>query len=340
MKKFMTIGIAVIFTLFSFISCGEKTFAPVAGKAKAEDMLRLIPKDMVAVFFLDIHRILTIEFVDKFIQENLNKELFQKFTDYQNFVETTGIDPQKDIYFIVAAVREMEKEEKEGVGIINLKYNKDALLSIIKEKAAEEEKTEFIEEEYNGFAIYTIKEKDEEGSFAFLDESNIAAGNKNEVKSIINILQKKEENILSNEIFAPLLAQTNKKAMFWGAIAVPPEATSKLMAKNPMLSVLEAISGASLHLDYKNKNVIVEINFMSSDEIKNQEMADSLNQFKSLGAMIQIQDLNMGEILDRIEITSGPDYVKIYARFPEDLPKNIIDKLKMEKKTEEKEKIK
>jgi len=58
-----------------------------------------------------------------------------------------------------------------------------------------------------------------------------------------------------------------------------------------------------------------------------------------MAALVQIQDLNMAEILDRIEITSGSDLVNIYASFPEDLPKTIIEKLKMEKTKEEKKDI-
>jgi hypothetical protein len=47
----------------------------------------------------------------------------------------------------------------------------------------------------------------------------------------------------------------------------------------------------------------------------------------------------MAEILDRIEITSTLDLVNIYASIPEDLPKTIIEKLKMEKTKEEKKDI-
>ena len=92
-------------------------------------------------------------------------------------------------------------------------------------------------------------------------------------------------------------------------------------------------------LDYENQNIIAEIRIMSSDPTKNQELADNLNGYKDMAALIQIQDLNMAEILDRIEITSTPDLVNIYATFPEDLPKTIIEKLKMEKTKEEKKDI-
>jgi hypothetical protein len=375
MKKFAVIGITVIFALCSFTSCEEGLFVSKAGPANAENALKLIPKDVMAVFFIDIHRVMTIEFINNLIKEKESDETSDELTDFQEFKAKTGIDPEKDINFIVGAITgETEKGKEEGVGIINLTYDKDLLLSTIKEELAKEkeeehekqaeeghgekEEHEMIEEEYNGFTIYTVREECEEeeeehgeeekehgkkhekgGSFSFLDESNIAVGNENAVKSVIDVLQKKKENVFKNEGFSSLLTKIDKEAIFWGAALIPPDAINEVISEKPALTILEAVNAASVSLDYKNKNIIADIKIMSSDPMKNQELADNLNGYKSMAALIQIQDLNMAEILDRIEITSFPDHVKIYTSFPEDLPQTIIDKLKMEKTKEEKKDI-
>lgn len=376
MKKFALIGITVIFALCSFTSCEEGLFVSKAGPANAENALKLIPKDVMAVFFIDIHRVMTIEFINNLIKEKESDETSDELTNFQEFKAKTGIDPEKDINFIVGAITgETEKGKKEGVGIVNLTYNKDLLLSLIKEELAKEkeeehekqaeeehgekEEHEMIEEEYNGFTIYTVREECEEeeeeehgeeekehgekhekgGSFSFLDESNIAVGDKNSVKSVIDVLQKKKENVFKNKGFSSLLTKIDKEAIFWGAALIPPDAINEVISEKPELTILEAVNAASISLDYKNKNIIADIKIMSSDPMKNQELADNLNGYKSMAALIQIQDLNMAEILDRIEITSFPDHVKIYTSFPEDLPQTIIDKLKMEKTKEEKKDI-
>jgi hypothetical protein len=382
MKKFAVIGITVIFALCSFTSCEEGLFVSKAGPADAENALKLIPKDVMAVFFIDIHRVMTIEFINNLIKEKENDETSDELTDFQEFKAKTGIDPEKDINFIVGAITgKTEKGKEEGVGIINLTYNKDLLLSLIKEELAKEkeeehekqaeeehgeeekehgekEEHEMIEEEYNGFTIYTVREECEEeeeehgkeeeehgakhekgGSFTFLDESNIAVGDANSVKSVIDVLQKKKENVFKNEGFSSLLTKIDKEAIFWGAALIPPDAINEVISEKPELIILEAVNAASVSLDYKNKNIIADIKIMSSDPMKNQELADNLNGYKSMAALIQIQDLNMAEILDRIEITSFPDHVKIYTSFAEDLPQTIIDKLKMKKTKEEKKDI-
>ena len=389
MKKFAVIGITVIFFLCSFTSCEEGLFVSKAGPANAENALKLIPKDVMAVFFIDIHKVMTIEFINNLIKEKENDETSDELADFQEFKAKTGIDPEKDINFIVGAITgETEKGKKEGVGIINLTYNKDLLLSLIKEELAKEkeeeherqaekehgeeekehgekEEHEMIEEEYNGFTIYTVREECEEeeeehgeeekehgekekehgekhekgGSFSFLNESNIAVGNENAVKSVIDVLQKKKENVFKNEEFSSLLTKIDKEAIFWGAALIPPDAINEVISEKSALVILEAVNAASVSLDYKNKTIIADIKIMSSDPMKNQELADNLNGYKTMAALIQIQDLNMAEILDRIEITSFPDHVKIYTSFPEDLPQTIIDKLKMEKTKEEKKDI-
>ncbi|MCK4645338.1 MAG: hypothetical protein KAU46_03715 [Candidatus Aminicenantes bacterium] len=325
MKKFTAIGIVIIFALLSFISCEKKPAAPSSGAAQANDMLSLLPVDAQGVLFIDIQRIMAIDAVDEIIKEEENEESYQK---YQEFIEKTGIDPKEDIYSIAASATKGEGKEIKTVSfVLNLKYSRETLLPLIKENMEEGE--EFTEKEYDGFTIYTIKKEGEkEVNFAFLDDSNISAGNEEGVKSVIDVLQKKRENVFKNDSLAALLADANKGAILWGAFAIPPEVKEEMTGASPMLKDIEAINAASLSFDYKNKSFIAEIKLLTGDPDKSRQIADSLNGLKMMGSMIQIQDFNMGEVLDNIEITAGPDHVNIYASFPEEL----LDKLKEKEK--------
>jgi len=322
MKKFTAIGIVVIFALLSFISCEKKPAAPSSmGAAQTNDMLSLLPVDSLGVLFIDIHRIMSIEAVAEMIKEEEDKEGNQK---YQEFIEKTGLDPQKDIYSIAAAASKGEGKEIKTVSVvINLKYSRETLFPLIKENMEEGE--ELTEKEYDGFTIYTVKtEEKNEASFAFLNDSYIGLGNEEGVKSVIDILQKKRENVFKNDSLAALLADADKGAILWGALAIPPEAKEEMTGVSPMLKDIEAINAVSLSFDYKNKGFIADIKLLTGDPDKSQEIADSLNGLKMMGSMIQIQDFNAAEVLDNIEITAGPDHVRIYASFPEEL----LDKLK------------
>ena len=63
---------------------------------------------------------------------------------------------------------------------------------------------------------------------------------------------------------------------------------------------------------------------MSDDEAQNQQIVDLLSGLKAMGAMAATKDPNVGELLNKIDISSTPDFVKIYANVPEEL----INKLK------------
>lgn len=329
MKKLIAIGIALIFVFFCFISCGKKPSAPKAGSASVDDMLNFIPGDVQGVFFMNIHDAMSTEIASTAIKEDKN---YQK---YQEFIEKTGIDPKKDIYFVTVGVMEaMEKGITKAAAVINLKYDRENLLALVKQKAAEENQ-EIQEEEYNGITIYTMKEgKEGPPNFAFLDDSNIIAGNDVGVRSIIDVLQKRKESVFKNKALSDLIGQTNKQALLWGALLIPSEAMSKIASQNPMLSAIEGIRATTLYFDYKNKNFTAEIKVMSSDESKNKDIADLLNGLRAMGGMAVAEKPEIGELVNKIEITSAPDHVKIYASIPEE----IIDKLK-EKKTEEKEEL-
>lgn len=323
MKKLTALGIVLVFVLFSLSSCKKEAAAPKAGQASVGDMLRLVPEDAIGVISIDIHRAMSTEMADKAIKES---EDYQK---YQEFIQMTGIDPQKDIYFVAVALTEATKEA-EGGAIINMKFDKEALIKVAKAKA-EEEGQQIKEEDYSGIPVYTLwQEKGKPAYFAFLDDSNITIGNDVVVKSIIDVVQKRKENVFKNEALSDLIAKTDKNAMVWGAILIPPEAMNKVASQNPMMASLQSISAASLAFDYKNKNVIAEIKVISSDEEKNKQVAEMLNGFKALGSMASSQKPEIGELINNIEITSAPDHVKIYAKVPEEL----INKLKEKKEAE------
>lgn len=322
MKKLSSVSIILVLIFLSFVSCGKKVTAPKAGSASADDMLSLVPVDAKGVIMVDFHRAMSTEIARKAIEEDKN---YQK---YQEFVNKTGVNPQKDVYWVTVAVTEaMEKGKTKGSAIINLKYNKENLLSLIKQQEGE-----ITEQDYNGFTIYSSKKEDEGGYFSFLDDSNAVVGDEAGVKSVIDVLLKKKDNVFKNQALSSLMDKTNKEAMLWGAFIISSQAMEKVASQNPMLSNLKAVNAATLYFDYQTKNIIAEIKVMSSDEKKNQQIADLLNGVKAMGGMAAAKKPEIGEFINKIEISSAPDHVKVYAKIPEEL----LDKLKEMKKAEKK----
>ncbi len=317
MKRLTALGLVVFLAIFSFTACKKEAAGPKAGTAKATDMLGLLPVDVQVVFFVDVHKAMSTEFATNMIKDNEN---YQK---YQEFVEKSGINPQEDIYYLAAGLTGgMGGENQEGAAVINMKYDKDVVMGLIQQKV-EEEGQELQTEEYEGYTVYKAWEEGEPGAFAFIDESNIVLGTEMPVKSVLDVMNKKKDNVFKNEQLAALLEKTNKDAMFWGAGLIPAEAMEEAASANPMMGALKSINAIALYFDYKDKNIIAEIMAMGPDADSNKQVAEALTGIKSFGAMAAGEKPEIGELLNAIEITSGADHVKIYAKIPEDLIKKL-----------------
>jgi hypothetical protein len=324
MKRTSLIALAALLSALNLASCAKQPAAPVAGSAKADDILSLLPLESQGVIVFDIHRLMQTAVASKSIQEGENAQKYQKF------VQETGIDPQKDVYYAVAAMTgSIGQTTQDGAVIVNLKYDKEKLLSRIRQ-----ERAGLTEADYNGLTIYQASP--EEGqkpmSGAFLDGSNILFGSEPAVKKVVDVYQKKADNIWKSESLPSLLKGMNTASMIWGAFMIPPKVTEQAAAQNPMLAAFSDIRSILIAFDSKNNAFTAEIKAMCPDGDKNKQMAEALMGFKGLGgAAVSEKEPLLGEVLNKIEITPAADHVKIAAVIPEALIQSLSQKVKVTK---------
>src|SRR4030065_1317123 len=128
MKKKIAVLFALLLVVLGLSSCAKAT-APKAGSAKATDMLSLLPSESKGVVVIDFHRIMQTDAAVKAIAENENK------AKYDEFVQTSGIDTQKDVfYFVGASLGDLGQKDMEGVGFVHLKYEKTKLLALLQKE--------------------------------------------------------------------------------------------------------------------------------------------------------------------------------------------------------------
>lgn len=314
MKKATSTGLIVLFAMF-LASCAPP-LSIKAGSATAESLVRLLPKTALGVIAIDVNRAMATPSVSKMLQ---NPQAKQK---YDEFVKLTGIDPMKDVYFVVMGLTATPNATgQEGGGIVNLKYNKDSFLAIMKEKAPE-----FQSESYNGVAIYSNLDgaKTKQTTWAaFLDDSNILFGSEAGVKGIIDVHQKKAESVMKNAAMAGILKSVDKAAMAWGAFSIPPDLVKKGAESIPQLKVLEGVTALTISFDYRLSKFIADIRTAGGTKEQNTSLASTLNGLKGLGAMMGGQEPALAELLNGIEISSGQDFVRLYVSVSED----VMDKL-------------
>jgi hypothetical protein len=124
----------------------------------------MVPEGPIMIMAFDFQRLAGLDFFDKALKTDWQKnaKAAKDFKDYQEFVAKTGVDLQKDVFAVVAAIYgSFESENPEALGIVNMKYDEGKLLAVFKEKGV------FTAEEAYGGRTYTLKDENRLGTCAW-----------------------------------------------------------------------------------------------------------------------------------------------------------------------------
>ncbi len=324
MQRSKTLALVLALIFLGSMACGPKEKA-AAGSAKPDDVLNYLPVDAQGVIFIDVHRAMATAVADQLIQED------ESYAKYQEFVQKSGIDPKQDIYYVAVGILSGTLGGKEeGAAVVNLKYDKEKILTLIQEEGGKEAVTE----DYNGITLYSMPDEDE-GAFAFLDASNAVVGNAQSVKACIDVMQGRKDNVFKNQALADVLGRTEKDTLFWGAILIPQKDVAQATEGNPQLKPLQSMKALILNFDHKNAMVSARIKAESDNAESNQQISEMLTGFKAMGAMMIPEDKpELGDLLDSITVSHAADHVMIEASIPDDLIQNLKSALPTQKEEE------
>ncbi len=293
------------------IGCGQGGGGNDASSSngRAESMLGLLPKEATGVFFVDIQKAMAIPVAKEALAKNREK--------LDEFIAETGLDPTQDVFSLVGAVSNQSRgEEADGVVVMSVKVDAEALIAKIEEKNGE-----LAREDYEGVTIFTLPSTDggKDSYLAFLDEATVAVGTPLEVRTVIDVHQKRADSILKNTELMTIVKDTNRNAILWAAFVFTEEEMADLTEGNPMMSSLSGVQSVVVNFDYKDRMLVALIECRSGNEEQNQQIADFLTGIKSFAAMGASENPEIGELLRTIEITSGPENIRVSADIPEEL---------------------
>jgi hypothetical protein len=313
MKKAMTFTLAVLLTVM-FASCTSSSGVK-SGAAAGEALIRLLPKGTQGVVAIDVQRAVSAEATKKALQDPQAKEKLDEF------VRMTGIDPMKDVNYVVIGLSGLAMgREPDGGFILSLKYDEARLRGLIKEKAPESK-----EELYEGVTVFSNLDGGDmqKTRAAFLDEDHILFGNEAGVKGIIDVFKKKAESAVKNAELGAALKKVDKSGIIWGAFAIPQGLIKAGVESQPQLKVLEGVTALTMAFDDPLGGFKADIRALGGTEKQNADLASALNGFKNLGAMFAAQEPAAGEVLNGIAITSGKDFTRIAI----ELSRETMDKI-------------
>lgn len=314
MKRTMTLSLTLV--LAAALAACAPAASLKAGSASAEALIKLLPESTRGVVAVDVHRAMELASVAKMLEANPAAK-----AKYDEFVKLAGLDPAKDVYLFVLGLMGVPGEgEPDGGFIVNLRYNKDAILAAMRQKAPGSK-----EEAYSGVTVYSNLDGDDKQTTraAFLDDSNIVLGSDKGVKGIIDVFQKKAGSVMKNAEMAAIFKKVDKEGLGWVAFAVPPGLIEKGIAAQPQLKVLEGVKALTMSYDHRLSKYVADIRTMGGTEEQNKNLAQTLTGLKGLGAMFGGQEPAVGELMNAIEITSGKDFARLYISVTDELAEKL-----------------
>ena len=311
--RFLLLATMVLFsTLLVIPGCGGKKTPAGGGTA---DLLSLLPDNAAAVFSVNVKKMSQLALFDKMIEEADKKEDDKPgkvFENYQDFVTKTGIDPKKDIYAMAVGIYgQLGAKNTDVAFVVNLKYNKDTILALLKEKGAE-----FTEETYKEVTTFKVKEQEEKPmAFSFLSDQVIAGGTPALLNQVIDLFKKTGKSIMDNASMKAHLESIKPDAIAAFVFGLPEEA--KKVHDSGMfkmdLSKAEVIKG---FFDYDNKTWKVEMNLVSHNEEANQQLVSTLNGFKMMAGA---GGPEVAEVVNNLTLTASAHGVKLEVSLSEEL---------------------
>jgi hypothetical protein len=284
--------------------------------ANAPDALQYIPSDYSFVFGMNVQRLAASPFYLKLRQEQ--PQAAQIGSELSQFTEQTGIDPARDISYLVAAGRAGASAKAEGLLIASGNFDKNRVASFVRSKSA------VTAMEYAGTPIMMIPDKKDNGvmnGMAFLGERDIAMGDLASIKAALDTRAGEKKNILSNAAISSLLASINLDAMFWFAGDVASAIRNSPLPMPPALntSSIQSIAGT---LDI-GESIAGRITATTIDATSATKMADVFRGIVAVGQLSGEQNPDLKTLLNAITLTQNAAQISLSFNIPGDLAKKL-----------------
>lgn len=311
-----TIAVAVLI-LLGIASAGAVValFTGYSGAASAgrlPDALSSIPPDYEFLFGANVPKLADSPAFAKLRQSP------QAGKEYAAFIEKTGIDPARDISYLVGAGRSLQAGRGEGLVIASGTFDRDAVLDYVRARSAP------VEIEYGGSTVMMIPDPKSgalENGIVFLHEDQIAAGDLDSLKAALDLRGRAGQSILSSPTMAALIRDVNPDDMLWfagdasGLLAKAP----KSVPLNPNASNIASVTGA-LNIAEAVTGRLTATTLDADSAVK---LADALRGLISFGQLAAQRNPELKALLGGIAVTQDAARVSVNLAFSADL----LDKL-------------
>jgi len=285
-----------------------------ASSPSLSDALRNIPSDYQFVFGMNVKRFVQSPAYAKVQQGKLIG------SDLAVFTEITGVDPARDISFLVGAGHAKEGTGGQGVVIVAGTFNRDAIASCIRSKPGS------VEKDYNGKTVIMIPDPKTDAvqkGIAFLNDREIAWGDRESLRAVLDNGGKESKSILSSATISPLIPSISADDMFWffgdaaGVLSNAPAAALLGTGNPPVKTIVGTLNfGAAV----TGKVTATALNADAA-----QKLADTLKGLIAIGQLTGARRPEFKALLSGLAVAYAPasTQVSVELNFPSDMLEKI-----------------
>lgn len=319
------VSLALVSMILS-IGCGEQPASSGSVTQNSRKYLEMIPENSNVVMYANIQALRSSKFgshvEDKFADEIKDDD----DEEYLEFIERTGLIPEKDIHEIWISAHLDNDEDMAGGAILRADYDRDRLLTFMREKEDVEEvkvgnQTAYrIDDEHHNNEPYLV----------FLNKETLAIG---ELDWLELVVDENNGSVLRNEEMAQLISQVPGGDQAWGIFNIEKLADRWAHQIREHGSgfkgtkSIEKMQSVLISTKLSDKaDILIEGAFATPEEAK--MLSEMLNGFKSLGKLMVSDDKEAIDMLNDINIETVGSKVRITTRMKEDFFEKVEQKSK------------
>ncbi len=320
------------------LACGRAN-EPTEKEASAviANQLALLPEQTNLLIYANLQAFKQTPFGNQLSTEfDRRTRLDREDEDYREFIEQTGIVPERDIYeiWISGFADESHHDKNKGGAVVRGQFNKEKIVGYFESKHRRDAR----EETFQDHKIYISRNRhDEDFAFTFLNSETVAVGGEYWLKNVIEQSQKSGRSVLQNEAMAKYLDAIPQKKYLWGIVDMDglhehwAEAIRKGGSHYQAAKPLENMDHLIFYTEVGEKaNLFLKGQFTNAEEA--QTVADMLNGFKAMAKMFVSEDREAVDMLNEITIRTEGSFLHVSIKMGGD----FLDKWEQKRKKFEK----
>jgi hypothetical protein len=270
-----------------------------SGTAAAKEDLALVPKETNVVFMANIARVRGTAMWKKLLDVRDSDPQSKK--DFDEFVQSCGLDPFKQIDSAFVALPQGGGGDREFSAVVRGQFNEQKLYDCARE-SAKKEGHEIVVSEYAGKKLYSDTGRG--GAFAaFLDKATLVIGGQEWIKKTIDLAANKpgSESAKKNDTIVALMKRARTQDALWG-VGLVPDAAREQLKNDPRLQSAATMKDVFGSVDFSS-GLAAEVSVDTGSEADAKDLAGkTTDQMNEMRKNAQFMLMGMGQYLDGIKI--------------------------------------